>query len=193
MGWETILALAGIAGVISVVWVYFDARRFDWTGNSPSSARGWAFVVWVLWPVFFPWYLWLRRGAPRATTVKPVPVRALAIAGCIAVVLVVLVVIASAPPTDPGGSDASGLTPVDDVAWLAVQCRQFDGPDGSAYLDRAALHAQYQFPFNSAQARTLSAEQIAARVKPELVHLCQGARGDYEPLSDAIEAAAAQP
>src|SRR4051812_6357370 len=61
------LAVWIVLGVIaSSAWVYFDAKRYDWTNDSPRSPGGWAGAVLLLWIVFFPLYLSHRRGAPLA-------------------------------------------------------------------------------------------------------------------------------
>lgn len=45
----------------SIIWVIFDSA------NRPELRRGeWIFGVIAIWVVFFPWYLFHRRGFPKA-------------------------------------------------------------------------------------------------------------------------------
>jgi|GEM_PF-1615729 len=48
----------GIAfALLSIHWVYYDADRADF--NKPFD---FGFLVYVFWPIAFPWYLFATRG-----------------------------------------------------------------------------------------------------------------------------------
>jgi len=59
---QTLLSLVALG---TVIWLAFDARRFDWTGNRIGD-RTWKWILgaFLLWIVVFPLYLFQRRRVP---------------------------------------------------------------------------------------------------------------------------------
>jgi hypothetical protein len=62
---ETFRILYGLFTLGTVIWLAFDARQRDWTGNRIGN-KTWQWIVgaFFLWLVVFPLYLFQRRRAP---------------------------------------------------------------------------------------------------------------------------------
>ena len=62
---DTFQIVYGLCTLVAWVWLIFDARKRDWTGNRFAN-RTWHWIVggFVLWLVVFPLYLFQRRRVP---------------------------------------------------------------------------------------------------------------------------------